>query len=186
MAEVAYILTGGASSRMGRDKALLPFRGATLVEWIAAQARLAGLEPCLVGAPSRYAHLSIPCLDELHAGQGPLSGIEAALRHAAPGWALILACDLPALTPDLLRSLLEAGQGSTADVAAATAPGRRPEPLCAAWHTRALPAVQQALARGQRKVQDLFSELQVLHHPIDSESLTRNVNAPEDFAACLP
>lgn len=186
MAAVAYILTGGRSSRMGRDKALLPFHGQTLVEWIAAQAGQAASQVFLVGAPQRYAHLPIPCLDELHPDQGPLSGIEAALRHAPPGWALILACDMPAVTPALLCGLFSAAQDSSAHIVAAAAPRRPPEPLCAAWHTRALPAVQAALAQRRLKVRDLFSELEVLHYPVHSESLTKNVNAPEDWLSCLP
>jgi molybdopterin-guanine dinucleotide biosynthesis protein A len=171
---------------MGRDKALLPFRGSTLVEWIAAQAHEAAASVTLVGAPERYASLGLPCLAERYPGCGPLSGIEAALRHAGSGWCLILACDLPEVTPELLRALLAHAAACEADVVAAVPPAGRAEPLCAAWHTRALPAVERALAAGRYAVHGLFSELQVLHYPIDSEVLTRNVNSPEDWQSCRP
>jgi molybdopterin-guanine dinucleotide biosynthesis protein A len=184
MAAAAYILTGGRSSRMGRDKALLPYRGATLVEWIAAQAREVCSSVTLVGAPERYRQLGLPCLAERYAGCGPLSGIEAALRHRGGGWSLIVACDMPRLTPELFGGMLAAAERSPADVVAAEPRGGRLEPLCAVWNQRALPAVEAALAAGRYAVRGLFTELQVLHYSIDSEMLTRNVNSPEDWLEC--
>lgn len=184
MAGAAYVLTGGQSTRMGRDKALLPYRGATLVQWIAAQALEACSSVTLVGAPERYTHLGLPCLPELYPGCGPLSGIEAALRHSGGGWSLIVACDMPQLTPELFREMFACAEESSADIVAAEPRGGRPEPLCSVWNHRALPAVQAALAAGRYAVHGLFSELQVLHHPIDSEMLTRNVNSPEDWLEC--
>lgn len=184
MAGAAFVLTGGQSARMGRDKALLPYRGATLVQWIAAQALEAAGQVALIGAPQRYSHLGLPCLPESYPGCGPLSGIEAALRHAGPGWSLIVACDMPNLTAGLMRGLLAAAAGSSAQVVAAVPPGLRPEPLCSAWHSSALTAVQAALDAGRYAVHGLFAELRVLHYPIDSEMLTRNVNRPEEWLQC--
>jgi len=169
---------------MGRDKALLPFRGTTLVEWIAGQAREAAGIVVLVGAPERYADLGIPCLPERHGGCGPLSGIEAALREEGPDRRLILACDMPGVDADFLRGLLAAGSGSEADVVAATHPDGRVEPLCAVYRRRVHGPVEEALRRGDYAVRLLFGgHLSIAHYPVDSESLTRNINTVEEWAA---
>lgn len=119
---------------MGRDKALLPYRGRTLVEWVAGQAREAAGEVHLVGAPERYDHLEIPCIAERYAGCGPLSGIEAALREGGAEWSLVLACDMPGVDAPFLKELL-AGIGPDVDVVVAVDPAasetERIQPLCA-------------------------------------------------------
>ncbi len=75
-----FVLTGGQSARMGRDKALLPLHGRTLVEHVAAEVKDACGSVTLVGAPERYQQLGLPCLSERYPLCGPLSGLEAALR----------------------------------------------------------------------------------------------------------
>lgn len=101
-----YILNGGSSRRMGRDKARLPWRGLTLVEWIAMQVRDAIGNATLAGASERYSDLGISAIGETYPGCGPLSGIEAALRHSPFDLNLVVACDMPFLTSQALRGLV--------------------------------------------------------------------------------
>lgn len=186
MAGAAFVLTGGRSSRLGRDKALLPYRGTTLVEWIAGQAREAAGAVFLVGAPERYGHLDLPCLAENYPGCGPLSGIETALRVAESEMVLVVACDMPGLESAVLRHLIETAENSGADVTAAALAGGQPEPLCAVYRRSVLPAVQEALARGEYAVHRLLKKLHVILYPIDSEMVIRNINTAEEWARCRP
>jgi molybdopterin-guanine dinucleotide biosynthesis protein A len=156
----------------------------TLVDWVAGQAREASCGVTLVGAPDRYGHLGIPCLPERFPGCGPLSGIEAALRQSGPEWRLILACDMPGLTAAFLRGLLDAASSSSSGVVAAAHADGAMEPLCAVYRTCLHGAVLSALERGEYAVRRLLaSGLDVVHYPIDSEMLTRNVNTAEEWAS---
>ena len=100
-----FVLTGGRSSRMGRDKALLPIEGSVLVERTAEQVRIAAGSVTLIGAPERYAHLGLPVVPDLIEDCGPIGGLYTALKIGRADWNLLVACDMPALTAEFLREL---------------------------------------------------------------------------------
>ena len=179
-----FVLTGGRSTRMGRDKALLPYRGGTLVEWVAKQVCEAAGEVRLVGAPERYGHLEIPCIAERFAGCGPLSGIEAALREGGAEWSLVLACDMPGLAAPFLKELL-AGVGQDVDAVVAVDELGRMEPLCAVYGAQVLPAVQRALACESFRVRDVLEPLRLRRIAAPAQGLIRNVNTDEEWAAWI-
>ena len=176
-----YVLTGGRSSRMGRDKARLPWRRSTLVEWVAAQVREAVDTVTLVGAPERYADLGLETIDEAYAGLGPLSGIEAALRHSMADLNLIVACDMPLLNAVDLRRLVETAAATGADACAIASSRSGAEPLCAVYHRRLLPGMQRALREGHLKLIDLFATWKVVLNEPNDVLLTTNVNDLEDW-----
>lgn len=104
----AVILAGGASTRMGRDKATLIWQGRTLLERQLALVRSVEPAEVFVSArdDARYEGLDAPILRDRFPDSGPLAGIERALDAAATEHVLVVAVDLPALTADFLRRLL--------------------------------------------------------------------------------
>src|SRR6516162_9227963 len=102
----AFILSGGASSRMGRDKGLLKISGQPLIVRIARLAEPLVSSVVIVGPPERYGTLGLRVIADRAFGdrgensilQGPLAGIATALAATSTPWNLILACDLPYLT----------------------------------------------------------------------------------------
>ena len=157
------MLTGGMSSRMGRDKALLPFRGGALAAHVAAAATAAAGSVMLIGDPLKYGHLGYPVLPDRRPGAGPLGGIESALSYTAADWNLVLACDMPAISAEFLRGLLEAAERCNADALVPAGPSGRLEPLCAVYHRRCLATVRRALDAGVRKVTEGLAGLEVAH-----------------------
>ena len=106
------VLTGGASSRMGRDKALLPVGDppTALAVRVAGALRDAGCPDiaCVGGDLDALAALGLRAEADDHPGAGPLGGVLTALRVASLPLVVILACDLPAITGASVRGLVTA------------------------------------------------------------------------------
>jgi molybdopterin-guanine dinucleotide biosynthesis protein A len=164
---------------MGRDKAILPFRGGVLASSVARAVESAAGSVVLVG---RAPIAGYPAIPDLFPGEGPLGGILTALRHTRSDWNLIAACDMPSLTPEFLRQLLDAAADSAAAALIPQGPSGRPEPLCAVYHRIALPALEEAFLRGTRKVMAALESVPIVHYPVAQVAQFQNVNTPEDWA----
>lgn len=182
MERAGYLLIGGQSSRMGRDKALLPLGSTTLAAHTATQIREAAGNVTLIGPPERYAHLGFPVVPDAIPGCGPLGGLLTALRSTSADWNLIVACDMPHLTTTFLGQLFDAAEASDPDCLVPESDGRR-HPLCAVYHRRALPAVENAFARKLFKMHAFIATLRAESWPVLDPDLLRNVNTPADWEA---
>lgn len=182
MTKAAFVLAGGASRRMGRNKATLPFGEGTLLDHLVKLvAPLAGAVS-VVGDPALYGHLGYPVIADVRPGEGPLAGIEAALLHTTADWNLVVACDMPLLESSRLKALFDAAAAhSTADVILPVGPTGRPEPLCALYHQRALLRVSASLDREIRKVTDGLRGLTIVEWPVEEARWLANANTPEDW-----
>src|SRR6185295_10169749 len=100
-----FILVGGASSRMGADKAQLRFGEQTSVELIATALQSVAQFVTTVGWPHQQ-HEALPNIPDLRPNWGPLGGIQAALRAAESRHCAIVACDFPFVTGALFERLL--------------------------------------------------------------------------------
>jgi molybdopterin-guanine dinucleotide biosynthesis protein A len=187
-AQVAgFILAGGASSRMGRDKALLELGGVPLIVRTVRLVEAVVGSAMVVGDSAAFRALGLRTIADDWPGAGPLGGIATALRASSAPWSLIVACDLPYLTKPWLDYAVGRAVASQADaVIPMNATGT--EPLCAVYHRRAEPGIRGPLALGNRKVKDAIESLRVeIIEPaewkaFDSEGyLFKNMNSPEDY-----
>ena len=168
---------------MGRDKALLPFRGGNLAGFVARAVADAAGSAVLVGDPSRYPGFPHPVIPDRYPGEGPLGGILTALRHTTSDWNLIVACDMPGLDPKFLAGLLATAEQLGVDALVPVGASGIPEPLCAVYHRRALEPLEQAFRTGQRKVMAAVALLDSKRLPVGEMAVFQNVNTPEDWAA---
>jgi molybdenum cofactor guanylyltransferase len=101
-----FVLAGGQSSRMGRDKALLPFAGRPLIEHALSILRKADVPVSIAGARSPSLAEFAPVIEDPVPGLGPLTGICAALQSTTVRHAVFLPVDQPLLPPSLIVYLL--------------------------------------------------------------------------------
>jgi len=181
------ILAGGKSSRFGSNKALALHQGAALIEGITR--RLAGLFPetlLITNTPENYAFLGWPMAGDQYHDCGPLAGIHAALRTISQPRAFICGCDMPLLNHDLIRFLCQLPGDH--EVALPWLP-EGPEPLYAVYSKRALPVIEDNLAKNQCKIGMVYEKLRI--RKVGAEELLQilpdfttfqNINHQHDLA----
>ncbi len=178
----ALLLAGGASSRMGRDKALLPL-GDGRVLWQRQLDVLRQLHPIrlYISGPAREGFPpEAVLLPDSTPGLGPLSGLVEGLSASEAPLLLVLAIDLPAMSVAFLSSLAAAcrpGLGCIPRI------GPWFEPLAAVYPRESLPFAETALASEDRSLQSLAHQLlgrkMIAVHEVDpaTENLFLNWNS---------
>jgi molybdopterin-guanine dinucleotide biosynthesis protein A len=168
------ILAGGASSRMGRDKALLTVDGVTLLDRARALLCEAGAERIVVaGRPDVEGGLP-----DLAPGTGPARAARDALLALADAGleiAVVVPVDMPLLTSEALDPLIAA-----ASIGAA-AYDWHPLPLCVRLHG---PTIEAAQAESLRGLLEAMGGIRLPTEGMD-ESVLANVNTPEEWAALV-
>lgn len=182
----AVILAGGKSSRMGCDKAWLPFNGQSLLaHQIAAVRKLNPMEILISGrADTDYRSLDCPVLMDELADAGPLAGIAAGLAASSAPLVLVLAVDMPDMTSAVLRQLLERCAPEAGIVPRVN---RRLEPLAAIYPKVAAPFAVDMLKRQLRAVRAFAERCKkaglISVHDVDATDWKcfSNWNSPDDL-----
>ncbi|MDJ0769914.1 MAG: molybdenum cofactor guanylyltransferase [Ilumatobacter sp.] len=175
------VLAGGASARMGSDKATLPVDGRPMAVRVADALWEAGCQPvfCQGGDAAALASFGLEVSPDSMPGEGPLPAIHAAIDRVR-GDIVVAACDLADLDAATVTALIDrAGAGDdAADVIVATAAGRRH--LLSYWAARAAAPLADLIARGTRSYGAALDELAVIEVDVDVAGV-RNVNTPGDL-----
>jgi len=183
MQAAGFVLVGGRSSRMGRDKALLEWNGHTLIEEVAGKVRSVAGNVALVGPAERYGALGFDCVPDLRPGLGPLAGIEAAIATRRAQANLIVACDLPGIKSAWLERLMRQAEESGTQCALIRDGGGVVQPLCGVYMSACLPVIRRALDEGRLSVRHATEELEP--RMVEIEEALANVNTPEDWDAWM-
>jgi molybdopterin-guanine dinucleotide biosynthesis protein A len=166
---------------MGRDKAFVEVRGRPLAG-IARDALVdAGADEVLAvgGDGDRLAALGFRAVPDRLPGEGPLAALATALDAAQHEIVVVLACDLPSVTGDAVTAVLAAlgdAEAAVPDIAGG------PQVLLAAYRRRCLPALEQALADGERAVRPVVARLAVASVALADPGWAHNANRPEDLS----
>lgn len=139
-----FVLAGGKSTRMGRDKAAISLNGRTLLEHALGTLRQVCSDVLILGSPQLYGNCGAEVVEDIFPGCGPLGGIHAALLHTRTRFNLIIAVDTPFLSVGFLRFMMDHAVASNAAVTTPEIAGYR-QPLCSVYSRDFLPIAEQAL-----------------------------------------
>jgi molybdopterin-guanine dinucleotide biosynthesis protein A len=185
------ILAGGRSSRMGEPKCLIKVGGLRLIDWV-ADAMRARLDEDLIVVGGNVSPLpgGFREVADLAPGAGPAAGLYAGLSACQSEYVFATACDLPMLSPEVIRGLLLLMPGF--DVVVPEIRGFL-EPLCAVYKTSVVTPLKQILDSGERRIQALYAQVRTRVVP---EVTVRqfdpglnsflNVNTRDDLARVTP
>jgi len=184
------IQAGGASSRMGEDKALKTFLGHPLIQRVAEQLLPIADELIVTtNRPEEYAFLNLPLFPDLKPGRGALGGLYTAIASAKHPIVAVVACDMPFASASLLEAAGKLLLGEEMDVVIPKS-DEGYEPLHAVYRRETcLPAIEAAIDADQWKVIAWFPHVKVRVLTLDeigqydpSGLAFWNVNTPEEFS----
>jgi molybdenum cofactor guanylyltransferase len=186
----AVLLAGGKSRRMGRDKAYLQvnWQGVSMPLWERQLAVLQSVAPdevVISGPPKQGYPASIAVVADKWAGVGPLGGIATCLTQSRSALLLVLAIDLPRITPDFLLKLLAR---SKAGCGAVPVHHHRFEPLIAVYPEAAVQVALDQLKQEDYVLQHFIEKLLhaglIIGYDVElgEEHQLQNWNTPEDAA----
>ena len=175
------VLVGGASTRMGTDKASLVVDGEAMLAHCERILGTCGITDIVVAGTDQ-----VPDAGASGERQGPMAGIVGGWSHLRSistaadrvDLVVVLACDLPAITEHVVRALVEAGQSTS--YGAVAHDGERPQPLIAAYRPQALDAFEQAFEAGERSVRRCFVDWDLQSVSFAPEVLA-DADYPEDL-----
>lgn len=184
------ILAGGKSRRMGRNKALLDLAGRPMIAVVAEQLRDVADEIIIAADQTElYQPFADRCVPDRFPQVGTLAGIHAGLMAALNPLAIVVGCDMPFLNPAVLRWFLDAAAG--VDVVILRR-GEWVEPLHAVYAKSCLPAIEDVIRAGRRRVISFFDAVQVRYvDPVEIAQLDpalrsfENINTLQEWNALL-
>jgi molybdenum cofactor guanylyltransferase len=182
------ILAGGLSTRMGTDKALMPFEGLPLLMHVFQTAQTLNLPIAIVTPwPERYAALDLPeatFIAETTVAQGPVAALAYVLEKASSEWVLLLACDMPRLDSVVLRNWAQSLPDISNDILALVPRhDDQWEPLCAFYRKSCLDSLKSYLATGRKSFHQWLAENPTQTLNVTDTDMFFNCNRPEDLVS---
>lgn len=183
----AVVLAGGKSSRMGKNKALLPLFDKTNIENIVEKCKNVASEVIVVTNDfSQYQFLNLPLVEDTYKNSGPLAGLEAGLRAAKYERVVVVACDMPFVQSEIITILVESL--ATYDAVVPRINGEL-HPLFAAYRQSCLVPIQACLQENKRRIIAFYDDVKVnyitendlLSDDPDIKRVFFNMNNPEEY-----
>lgn len=183
------IQAGGQSTRMGTNKAVMPFLGAPLIERVRTRLQPLASEMLVISnTTGELDFLGLPVLPDIVQGKGVLGGLLTAVSAASQPFVAVVACDMPFANPALIRAELNLMEAEKVDVVIPRS-GQGLEPLHALYRRETcLPAILKAVESEQRRLISFFPDVKVREMQLEevmsfdpSELAFLNINTPEDF-----
>ncbi|MDO8303688.1 MAG: NTP transferase domain-containing protein [Sedimentisphaerales bacterium] len=175
----AIVMAGGQSRRMETDKSMLHINGRSMIEAICQQL-VGNFEQILISdkEESALAFLGFSVIKDKISGQGPLMGIVSALESSTNQLNFVTACDIPYIDLKFVRRMLREAEGF--DAVIPIRDDGKIEPLFAIYRKSVVPAINNVLSAGGRKIRDFFDQCKVKYIPLDAENFA-NLNTITEY-----
>lgn len=172
---ITMILTGGQSRRMGRDKASLPLGGKSMSLTLAERFAPLGEVAFSVNERGRFETGAFAELVDRYPGQGPLNGLVSALCGSGEDPVLLVATDMPGVTAEAARTLLDSLGEHDACL-------YENEPLFGVYRRRCLRLAEEQLQKGENAMRAFLARLDVRRLPLADAAIVANLNTPDEWA----
>jgi len=149
----AVILAGGRSSRMGSNKALIPYLGKPLIQYSLDVARQFTQIIHISAGSQDLAFLGFPIVKDVLKVSAPIAGIHAGLLNSRTEWTLVLTCDMPNVSKMVIGRLISAADNDLRMVVPRH--GSFIEPLCGFYHRELIPVIENNVLAGKMSLLDL-------------------------------
>lgn len=176
-----FILCGGKSSRMQSEKGLVLFQGKPFIEHI-IQAILPVTEQIkLITATKEYDYLPYQKIPDIILDKGPLGGIYTALANSETEFNLILSCDIPLISTELLSELISK-HNNEAEITVFASESRL-HPLIGIYSKKVLPVIKSAIDNDELKMMDLLAKIphQILNIDESENFHLTNINSVDEL-----
>lgn len=179
MSYTGVILAGGKSSRMGQDKAQLELNGKPLLEYSADALKPLCEEILVIGDPEKLNHFGYKVIPDIFPDSGPVSGIYTALTYARNENCLVLSCDIPNITTEILEELLEETDFGNIRIASCG----RIHPLIGMYKKSTTDTFKHCLDQQKLKLLEVIELLETTVHEFSEDQKDHfiNVNTPSDL-----
>ena len=176
----AVILAGGKSSRMGKDKSLLPINGVPMIQHIYSQLT-PYFKEILVATNNRkhFDFLDLKIVNDHESCRGPLAGISAGLEASKYDINFMVACDIPDI--DIKTVCMMINKVEDCDGVIPTTKGGYLEPMFAIYRKSMLPAVRQTLLCGENNILKVFPYCNIKYMNLGKADWLRNLNTEDDY-----
>lgn len=183
----AVILAGGKSTRMGQDKASLPWGKHTILHSIITCMEKLFEDILVISNQPRRLSSSVRVVSDIIPQCGPLSGIHSGLSHAKYPTVFVISCDTPFVILEAVQTILTYATDKQRDAILPLYHGKG-QPLFACYQKSSLPVIAKSLYAGNYRVLSLCNLLRTFYIPeemwpptVNLELLFKNLNSFEDY-----
>ncbi len=162
----AIILAGGKSTRMKEDKGLVFFKGKMLAQHIIDSLNTITNNIIIITSNAGYKQFGYPCIEDEMKEKGPLGGIYTGLINSSAIKNLVVGCDMPFLSRNIFRGLINNCEGTDALLAEHK---DKVEPLCAIYDRNCISHLGSRLEQNQLKITDALEGLKTRVISFDNE-----------------
>ena len=179
-----FILAGGLSSRMGREKGLLKWKNKTFIENIIDALGSLNTNINIISNDTKYNHLGYPVYIDLFMNAGPLAGIYTGLHYSNTEFNLFLSCDTPCIETNLLEELLNNCHGQ--DVTCPSVDGKI-HPLIGVYSKKCMPFFMKRIEQNKLGVTNALEDIRLNAMSMDYTRIPNlstqlsNINTSKDL-----